>query len=152
MPPSSRTLSRRSGRRLYLFVFKSINPIIEKCTAPEIVETCVNRPRGYFGHEKYLHFIHDRYFKMEDMDLVNQWLFTFAAYNAGPAKVRRLRKETSSMGLDPNIWFKNVELAAAKRIGRETVQYVGNIYKYYIAYHMIREKLELKSRNQPSTR
>ncbi len=56
------------------------------------------------------------------------------------------------MGLDPNIWFKNVELAAAKRIGRETVQYVGNIYKYYIAYHMIREKLELKSRNQPSTR
>ena len=84
--------------------------------------------------------------------MVNQWLFTFAAYNAGPAKVRRLRKETSSMGLDPNIWFKNVELAAAKRIGRETVQYVGNIYKYYIAYHMIREKLELKSRNQPSTR
>ena len=56
------------------------------------------------------------------------------------------------MGLDPNIWFKNVELAAAKRIGRETVQYVGNIYKYYIADHMIREKLELKSRNQPSTR
>lgn len=101
---------------------------------------------------KYLHFLHDRYFKGEDMDLVNQWLFTFASYNAGPAKVRRLRKEAAVMGLDPNLWFKNVELAAAKRIGRETVQYVGNIYKYYIAYHMIREKLELKSRNQPSTR
>ena len=86
------------------------------------------------------------------MDLVNQWLFTFAAYNAGPAKVRRLRKETSSMGLDPNTWFKNVELAAAKRIGRETVQYVSNIYKYYIAYRLIFGKMELKSNTQRGTR
>ena len=98
---------------------------------------------------KYLHFLHNRYFKGEDMDLVDQWLFTFAAYNAGPARVSKLRKETTTMGLDPNTWFKNVELAAAKRIGRETVQYVSNIYKYYIAYHMIREKLELKSSAQP---
>lgn len=101
---------------------------------------------------KYLHFLHNRYFKRDDIDLVNQWLFTFAAYNAGPARVSSLRKKATRMGLDPNTWFKNVELAAAKRIGRETVQYVSNIYKYYIAYHMIREKLELKSRNQPSTR
>ena len=30
------------------------------------------------------------------------------------------------------VWFNNVEEVAAKRIGRETVQYVSNIYKYYI--------------------
>jgi membrane-bound lytic murein transglycosylase MltF len=40
------------------------------------------------------------------------------------------------MGLDPNIWFDNVEVVAAKRIGRETVQYVSNIYKYWVAYQL----------------
>jgi len=43
------------------------------------------------------------------------------------------------MGLDPNKWFGNVEIVAAKRIGRETVQYVSNIYKYYISYKLISE-------------
>ncbi|WP_282608761.1 lytic transglycosylase F [Pelagibius sp. Alg239-R121] len=88
---------------------------------------------------KYLHFLHDRYFKVDDIDLFNQWLFAAAAYNAGPAKVSKLRKEARSAGLDPNKWFRNVELIAAKRIGRETVQYVSNIFKYYIAYKLILE-------------
>lgn len=91
---------------------------------------------------KYLHFIHHRYFKDPAVDEFNQWLFTFAAYNAGPAKVAKLRKEATKMGLDPNVWFRNVELVAAKRIGRETVQYVSNIYKYYVAYSLIVETLD----------
>jgi hypothetical protein len=37
------------------------------------------------------------------------------------------------MGYNPNIWLNNVEVAAAKVIGRETTQYVANIYKYYVA-------------------
>jgi membrane-bound lytic murein transglycosylase MltF len=41
------------------------------------------------------------------------------------------------MGLDPNVWFRNVEIIAARQIGRETVQYVSNIFKYYIAYRLI---------------
>ena len=94
---------------------------------------------------KYLHFLHDRYFKDKDMDLVNQWLFAIASYNAGPARVAKLRTEARSMGLNSNKWFKNVELVAAKRIGRETVQYVSNIYKYFIAYRLILEKEEIKS-------
>jgi membrane-bound lytic murein transglycosylase MltF len=61
-------------------------------------------------------------------------LFSFAAYNAGPARVARLRGKAADMGLDPNVWFRNVEIVAAQDIGRETVQYVSNIYKYYIAY------------------
>lgn len=44
------------------------------------------------------------------------------------------------MGLDPNIWFDNVEIVAARRFGRETVQYVSNIYKYYIAYRLIADR------------
>ncbi len=94
---------------------------------------------------KYLHFLHDRYFAKTAMNHLNQWLFTIAAYNAGPARIRNLRQEAISMDLDPNIWFRNVEFVAAKRIGRETVQYVSNIYKYYLAYKMIITKQKLKS-------
>ena len=86
---------------------------------------------------KYLRFMIDRYFVDEKIDTLNRGLLAFAAYNAGPAKVAKLRKEAASMGLDPNVWFRNVEIVAAKRIGRETVQYVSNIYKYYIAYKLI---------------
>ena len=101
---------------------------------------------------KYLRFINDRYFEKEPMDFLNKMLFSFASYNAGPAKVARLRKEASKRGLDPNVWFRNVEIIAARRIGRETVQYVGNIYTYYIAYQFIEDTLyrkeELKKRKK----
>ena len=95
---------------------------------------------------KYLRFIINQYYKDEPMDNVNKLLFAFASYNAGPAKVNRLRKETAAMGLDPNVWFYNAEIAAAKVIGRETVQYVSNIYKYYIAYRMVTEQTERKQK------
>lgn len=94
---------------------------------------------------RYLHFLHSRYFKKAGLDQLNQWLFTFAAYNAGPALVAKLRREAPKMGLDPDKWFRNVEYVAAKRIGRETVQYVSNIYKYYIAYSLAFEKSDLKT-------
>jgi len=45
--------------------------------------------------------------------------------------------QAAKRGLDPNIWFHNVEYVAAERIGQETVTYVANIYKYYIAYRLI---------------
>ena len=95
---------------------------------------------------KYLHFIRNRYFEAEPMDDLNKTLFTFASYNAGPARVASLRKEAASEGLDRNVWFRNVEIVAAKRIGRETVEYVGNIYKYYTAYRLIVDKLDLKEK------
>jgi membrane-bound lytic murein transglycosylase MltF len=95
---------------------------------------------------KYLRFLRSRYFDDPALDKLNQSLLAFAAYNAGPARVAKLRKEAREMGLDPNVWFNNVEVVAAKRIGRETVQYVGNIYKYYVAYRLIMEKKEAKEK------
>jgi membrane-bound lytic murein transglycosylase MltF len=83
---------------------------------------------------KYLRFIRDRYFEAADMDEVNKTLFAFAAYNAGPARVAGLRRKAEAKGFDPNVWFRNVEVIAAQEIGRETVQYVSNIFKYFIAY------------------
>jgi membrane-bound lytic murein transglycosylase MltF len=91
---------------------------------------------------KYIRFMIDQYFKDEQMDRLNRGLFAFAAYNAGPGRVRQLRKEAQTRGLNPNIWFNNVERIASERIGRETVTYVSNIYKYYIAYRLAVEEME----------
>jgi len=85
---------------------------------------------------KYLDFIRKRYFSDPGIDRFNQTLFAFAAYNAGPARIRGLRDKAAKQGYDPNVWFDNVEVIAAKEIGRETVQYVANILKYYIAYRL----------------
>ena len=88
---------------------------------------------------RLLRYLIDDYFNEPGLDRLNKGLFAFAAYNAGPAKIRKLRVEAKEMGYDPNIWFGNVEVAVAKRVGRETTQYVANIYKYYLAYRMASE-------------
>ena len=84
---------------------------------------------------KYMRFLADRYFS-DDFDTLNQWLFSLAAYNAGPARVASLRSEATKNGYDRNLWFNNVEIIAARRIGAETVGYVSNIYKYYVGYKL----------------
>ena len=73
---------------------------------------------------------------------MNRLLFTFAAYNAGPNRIAELRKKASAQGLDPNKWFGNVELLVAQSVGPVTVQYVSNIYKYYVAYKLVVEQGE----------
>ncbi len=83
---------------------------------------------------KYMRFMIDRYYANEPMDGLNKGLFTFASYNAGPARIRQLRQEAGRRGLNPNVWFNNVEIVASEKIGAETVTYVANIYKYYVAY------------------
>ena len=85
---------------------------------------------------KYLNFIRNRYFNDPEMDDMNKTLFALAAYNAGPARITRLRNKAEQQGYDPNKWFDNVEMIAAKEIGRETVQYVSNILKYYVVYRL----------------
>jgi membrane-bound lytic murein transglycosylase MltF len=89
---------------------------------------------------KYMRFMMDQYFKDDPMDNLNKGLMTFAAYNAGPGRLKQLRRETEKRGLDPNVWFGNVERVASERIGRETVTYVSNIYKYYIAYRLLSDQ------------
>ncbi len=105
---------------------------------PDIYELDKNIHAG----TKYLRFMVDNYFANDPgLDELNKTLFSFASYNAGPARVAKLRKEAEQMGLDPNIWFRNVEVVAAKRIGRETVQYVSNIFKYYVSYKLLEDKI-----------
>jgi len=85
---------------------------------------------------KYLDFIRNRYFNDPEMDDVNKTLFALAAYNAGPARVAELRTKAEKQGYNPDKWFDNVEIIAAREIGHETVQYVANIVKYYVVYRL----------------
>jgi len=95
---------------------------------------------------KMMRNIADTYFKDQNIDPVNKTLMVFASYNAGPNRIARLRKEAPEQGLDPNKWFGNVELLVAKDVGQETVTYVGNIYKYYVAYKLSLEQRAAKAK------
>ncbi|HHR0642055.1 TPA: transglycosylase SLT domain-containing protein [Klebsiella pneumoniae] len=95
---------------------------------------------------KYMRWMMDRYYADEPMTRLDKALFTFASYNAGPARIARLRTMTKQRGFDPNVWFGNVENMAAEKIGAETVTYVSNIYKYYIAYRLIVDDMARKQK------
>ncbi len=89
---------------------------------------------------KLLNSIAAEYFSDPKIDPMNRLLLTFAAYNAGPNRIADLRKQAPARGLDPNKWFGNVELLVSQNVGQVTVQYVSNIYKYYVAYKLVVEQ------------
>jgi membrane-bound lytic murein transglycosylase MltF len=89
---------------------------------------------------KFMHFIETQYFERDPLDEVTRSLFATASYNAGAEKIRTLRQEAAAGGYNPNLWFRNVEIVASAEIGGETVQYVRNIYTYYLAYKMVIER------------
>jgi membrane-bound lytic murein transglycosylase MltF len=93
---------------------------------------------------KYIRFVIDQYFAREPMTELDRTLFAFAAYNAGPSRIQRFRAEAAKRGLDPNVWINNVEVVAAEKIGSETVTYVSNIYKYYVAYALTVQQMEAR--------
>jgi len=95
---------------------------------------------------RMLRNIADTYFNEPGIDPVNKTLFTFASYNAGPNRIARLRKKAEADGLDPNKWFGNVELEVAEDVGQETVTYVDNIYKYFVAYKLSLQMSEEKKK------
>jgi len=95
--------------------------------------------RNIEAGNKYLRYLIDTYVNDPDLTERDRLLLAFAAYNAGPGNLRKFRDKAREMGLDGDRWFGNVENGAAAVIGRETVQYVSNIYKYYIAYSLVAE-------------
>jgi membrane-bound lytic murein transglycosylase MltF len=117
-------------------VMQVMPPTGKELNVGDITRTDANIHAGV----KYMRFMMDQYYKDDPMDPLNKGLMTFASYNAGPGRIRQLRRETEKRGLDPNVWFGNVERIASERIGRETVTYVSNIYKYYITYRLLAEQ------------
>jgi membrane-bound lytic murein transglycosylase MltF len=88
---------------------------------------------------KYMRWMIDHYYEKEPMTPLDKALFSFASYNAGAGRISSLRKEAAKRGLDPNVWFQNVEYVVAEKVGQETISYVSNIYKYYVGYRLIIE-------------
>ena len=109
-----------------------------------IKDVASSTERNIEAGSKYLRLVADTYLDDPAILPQNRTLLSFAAYNAGPGNLMKFRRLAEKSGLDPNVWFGNVEHAAARIIGRETVDYVGNIYKYYIAYKLSAEKLKLR--------
>ena len=89
------------------------------------------------GGVKYMRSLIDHHFKDDPMSDLNKGLFALAAYNAGPGRIHHLRQAAEKKGLDPNKWFDNVEIIVSEHVGRETTQYVSNIYKYYLAFDLL---------------
>ncbi len=108
------------------------------------IPNITNTENNIHAGTKYMRFIADNYFKDANIDQFNLTLFCFAAYNAGPNRIAKLRSQTAQAGLDPNKWFNNVERVVSQQVGRETVQYVSNIFKYYLAFQAVSEIYEEK--------
>ncbi|WP_295799610.1 transporter substrate-binding domain-containing protein [uncultured Microbulbifer sp.] len=112
---------------------------------------------GFHGHmfdpddsvhagTKYLSWVRDRF--EDELPADERLWFALAAYNAGIGHLRDARALAKKLGLDPNKWFGNVEVAMLKLSepryfekvrygyarGSEPVQYVKNISNLYRAY------------------
>jgi membrane-bound lytic murein transglycosylase MltF len=99
---------------------------------------------------KYMRLLVDKYLSDPAIDEKNRTLMAFAAYNAGPTNLKRFRAVAAKSGLDPNVWFGNVEHGAASVVGRETVEYVANIYVYYVAYRLAVERDAMRKKASPA--
>lgn len=89
-------------------------------------------------------FFKDRYFNDDNILPDDQVYFTLAAYNAGPANIRKMRRLAEQNGYDPNKWFRNVEIMARRNIGREPVHYVSNINRYFVIYKQLKSLKQLR--------
>lgn len=106
---------------------------------PISISNITNADNNIHAGVKYMRYLIDNFFAREPMDSLNRHFFALAAYNAGPGNVRKLRREAKAKGLNPNEWFNNVELLAARHISMEPVQYVSNIYRYYWSYQALQK-------------
>ncbi len=118
--------------------------VLPQAAAEVGIRNIANTENNIHAGVKYLNYLRETYFNDPGIGADDKVDFALAAYNAGPARIESLRRDAAEAGLDPNKWFFNVERVALREIGREPVQYVADIYKYFIAYksaeRVIREK------------
>jgi membrane-bound lytic murein transglycosylase MltF len=84
---------------------------------------------------KYLAWLKKSFFdSQKDLADEEKLRMMLAAYNAGPTRVQEAIAKAKEMGLDPNLWFRNVELAMLELGAPEPVIYVSEINKHYVGY------------------
>jgi len=120
--------------------------------APISIPRIDNPEQNIHAGAKYIRHIVDSYFNDPEISDLDKGLLAMASYNAGPNRIRRLRAEAAAQGLDPNVWFGNVELVAAREIGRETVVYTANVYKYYVAYRLAEKRKQDREKARSANR
>jgi membrane-bound lytic murein transglycosylase MltF len=114
-------------------------------TGKEMKVGDINKPEpNVHAGAKYMDQLLETYFPDAHLDDENRTLFAFAAYNAGPGRMAKLRKVAAEQGYNPDKWFNNVEWVVAAKVGQEPVTYVRNIYKYYVSYKLAVEAARLK--------
>jgi membrane-bound lytic murein transglycosylase MltF len=96
----------------------------------------MNPENNIHAGAKYLAQLRDVYFSDPVIPLHDRIRFILAAYNAGPNRIQQCRSLAERLGYDPNRWLQNTEIAALHLIGQETVRYVANVKKYYLAYSL----------------
>ena len=128
--------SARNGSAVGIMQVEPITAAAPPISIPDVMTAENNIHAGV----KILRDIADKYLNDPKIDPENRLLMTFASYNSGPTRIAELRKRAPSQGLDPDKWFGNVELLVAQSVGQVTVQYVSNIYKYYVAYKLVVEQ------------
>jgi len=110
----------------------------EKYIAIPEISGPLNVENNIHAGVKYLAWIKGRYFEVVDeMSESNRIRMMLAAYNAGPARLIKARAHAAKMGLDPNRWFRNVELALLDMKKREPVKYVSEVNKRYVSYLLL---------------
>ncbi|WP_431016417.1 transglycosylase SLT domain-containing protein [Bradyrhizobium pachyrhizi] len=127
-----------------------IKPSTAKWKPIEIAGVTASADTNIHAGSKYLRYLADTYVDASVIDPRERVFMALAAYNAGPGNLKRFRDYASKHGLDPTVWFGNVENGAAAIVGRETVQYVGKIYKYYISYESLRSPAPASATADPS--
>ena len=95
---------------------------------------------------RYLHWLRETYFSDDAIDPLDQALFSFAAYNAGPGNMRRARRRARQLKFDPDRWFGNVEIGMYRAVSGEPASYVRNIYKHYVTYQGLERAREARER------
>lgn len=101
------------------------------------VDSNIHAGAKYIGSLLHTMSINDKFTWLE------RGLFATAAYNAGPNNISKAREQAAKLGFDPNKWFLNVEMVAAKMFGLETFFYVRNVYRYYVTYDVREKKIQL---------
>lgn len=108
------------------------------------IKNIYNVENNIHAGAKYLAYLRDTYFSGAMISRDNRLFFAWAAYNAGPGRINEMRDKASEMGLDPNLWFNNVEYSTLKYVGPQPVRYVTGTYKYYVAYRLVRDLVKQK--------
>ena len=116
-----------------------IKPSTAKSDPVNIVDIKASMENNIHAGVKYLRHLADDYFGDPGITPLNRHLLAIAAYNAGPTRVQALRRKAAARGLDPNVWFNNVELVSAREVGRQNADYVRNIMKYWMAFRLAGE-------------